>query len=118
MKMVNVGAFKCESFRGGSYWPPDIVYKTPQDWSSYGYMLVICLACGTIYAADREAELYRERKVEERVKDVQCIGCGEILSEHWSPYPDQYLGRDGAVVKCTVFHKLEEVVMTFPALYD
>ena len=70
----------------------DKIYVTyPED--NAGFDLISCLHCGHIYSASVAKQVYGDQPLVEKVKNINCIECGNKLSETYHSYPDKYLAR-------------------------
>jgi len=65
--------------------------------NGYGFDLLICLSCGTVYGADVVHELYVPIEREKFLKEALCYKCGKCLAETVESYPEFYIDKNGVV---------------------
>ncbi|MEW5960982.1 MAG: hypothetical protein AB1801_24920 [Chloroflexota bacterium] len=95
MEKEKVRCWKLEIKTGSSTEQLYITYPE----GSYGHKLISCLNCGEIFAVNLTKELYVGPSLEDKLRDVQCPICDVILFDHYSEYPEKYLGSDGVIHK-------------------
>lgn len=74
----------------------DRVFITyPED--NYGHDLISCLNCGAIYAASVFKQVYHGPPLSEKLKEINCWKCNELLANTYNLYPDKFLSISGEI---------------------
>jgi hypothetical protein len=63
----------------------------------YGHELATCIACGQVFALDRDNTAMGGRALALLVEGQRCSRCGTTLTESIRPYPAYFRAPDGAV---------------------
>ncbi|OQX67402.1 MAG: hypothetical protein B6A08_15630 [Sorangiineae bacterium NIC37A_2] len=61
----------------------------------YRIELASCTCCGEVFAVDRENRNIGARALREVSASVACPGCGTVLRDSISAYPEVFLARNG-----------------------
>ena len=69
---------------------PHRLYLTAPNICS-GHNLITCTRCGHIYSVSILKMVYLGPELSEKLKHVECLGCGTSLVDNYASYPDNYL---------------------------
>lgn len=97
-----------------------VLITYPED--NQGHSLISCLRCGTIYAVTVAKEVYVGPPLDQKLKGLECIGCGAPLAETQAPYPERYRDEGGNVCEHQrselIPNDEDSMVVEFPDIYS
>lgn len=89
MNKVLVRCWEVENYRSGIIKPDRLFITYPED--NNGHELITCLNCGMVYAVTVLKEVYFGPPLPDKLKEINCIGCGKSLGSNYASYPETYV---------------------------
>jgi DNA-directed RNA polymerase subunit N (RpoN/RPB10) len=98
----------------------DVLITYPED--NQGHSLISCLKCGEVFAVTVAKEVYDGPPLNQKLKGLQCAGCGAPLRETYAPYPERYRDDAGNVREYErsdlILNDENSVIVELPDIYS
>lgn len=72
-----------------------VLITYPED--DCGHQLISCLNCGKIYSVSTSKMVYQGPSLDQKLKGLKCVQCGNDLSATYHNYPEKYLSDQTVV---------------------